>query len=275
MLITFADNHPSFPMLDYDLELSRLHPRFMHALDIRANDHVLDIGCGAGQTTRDVARISTEGHVIGIDVAETALRRARRLTSSGGLHNAEYVCGDAAHGPFCVSSFDVVVSRFGTMFFADALAAFTRIRQLMRNDGRLTMMVWQNASQNEWAVAIDRAVRGKHAEQSQGSAGASAFSLGDLETTTRMLQSAGFTEIAFGDVRESLNYGADAEAAFKFVSSFATVTDAMQSMSNEQRDTVYQNLRDLMASHATADGVLFQSAAWIVSARVSNVRKLR
>jgi ubiquinone/menaquinone biosynthesis C-methylase UbiE len=88
---------------------------------------VLDIGCGAGQSTRDAARAAALGSVLGVDISEELLERARRRTAEEGLSNATYERGDAQIHPFPPSSFEVIISRFGTMFFADPVAAFCNI----------------------------------------------------------------------------------------------------------------------------------------------------
>ena len=113
-------------MIDYDSELRRHHDALRRAtLDVGRRERVLDIGCGTGQTARDVALRATDGSVLGVDTGEQALRHARWLTLAAGLRNVDYVCGDAAHHPFPPASFDVAISRFGTMFFANPVSAFS------------------------------------------------------------------------------------------------------------------------------------------------------
>jgi ubiquinone/menaquinone biosynthesis C-methylase UbiE len=94
---------------------------------IRPGDHVLDIGCGAGQTTRDAARLAVAGSVLGVDVSAPMIECARRLTDAAGLQNVDFERADAETHHFPAEHFDVVISRFGTMFFRDSVAAFTNI----------------------------------------------------------------------------------------------------------------------------------------------------
>ena len=120
---------------------------------------MLDIGCGAGQTSRDAARAAVAGKVLGVDVSKQLLERARERTAAEGLRNITYELGDAQVHPLAPRQFDVVISRFGTMFFADPVAAFSN---LARPGARLVMLVWQSHVRNEWAVAIEAALsRGK------------------------------------------------------------------------------------------------------------------
>jgi ubiquinone/menaquinone biosynthesis C-methylase UbiE len=88
------------------------------------------------------------------------LERARLRTAEEGLHNVTFEHGDAQVHPFPLARFDVVISRFGTMFFADPIAAFTNIARAARTGARLVMMVWQSEERNEWATAVRHALAG-------------------------------------------------------------------------------------------------------------------
>src|SRR5262245_34295567 len=103
--------------VDYDAELQRHHQALRRAWGIRSHDHVLDIGCGAGQTTRDAARLAQAGRALGVDVSASMIERARQLAEAAGLPNVSFERADAAVHSFPARSFDVAISRFGTMFF--------------------------------------------------------------------------------------------------------------------------------------------------------------
>src|SRR5688500_12669950 len=169
-------------MIDYDSELRNHHRALRRALGVHRRDRVLDIGCGAGETTRDAALIAKDGAALGVDTAEGALRKARQVTRAAGLRNVDYACADAARLPFPPAAFDVAISRFGTMFFADPVSAFTNIHGALRPAGRLVMMVWQAAHTNAWAVAIHRALVDDETASPASPPGPSAFSLGDAGT---------------------------------------------------------------------------------------------
>ena len=122
-VLTIADH--------YDAELRRHNEHLRAATNIGPTDRVLDIGCGAGQTTRDAARAASSGSVLGVDISEPMLERARRLTLEAGLQNISYELGDAQVHRFQPKYFDVLISRFGTMFFADLVAAFANLAQAL------------------------------------------------------------------------------------------------------------------------------------------------
>src|SRR5918997_1528248 len=114
--------------MDYDAEL-RLHNKALRrACAILAHERVLDIGCGAGQTTREAARVASHGSAMGIDTSAPMIARARALAAAEGLRNVRFEHGDAQVHPLPSQGFDVAISRFGTMFFADPVAAFRNIR---------------------------------------------------------------------------------------------------------------------------------------------------
>src|SRR5687768_11250811 len=129
--------------MDYDAEL-RLHNQpFRQACAILPHERVLDIGCGSGLTTREAALAASAGSAVGIDTSAPAIARARELADAEGVRNVRFEHGDAQAHPFPQQGFDVAISRFGTMFFADPIAAFRNIRSALTGDGRLVMMVWQ------------------------------------------------------------------------------------------------------------------------------------
>ena len=142
----------------YDAELRKHNEHFRAAVNAGPRDRVLDIGCGAGQTTRDAARLAVQGSVIGVDVSAEMLEVARGRSSEQGLRNVRFEQGDAQVQAFPADHFDLCISRFGVMFFADPAAAFVNIARAMRPGGRLVWMVWQSRERNEWATAIPRAL---------------------------------------------------------------------------------------------------------------------
>jgi ubiquinone/menaquinone biosynthesis C-methylase UbiE len=134
------------------------------------------------------------------------LERARRLTLNAGLQNVTYELGDAQIRQFQPANFDVLISRFGTMFFADPVAAFTNLAHASRRGARLVMMVWQSAERNEWATAIPEALT-----VSDLAASATArrepfwqapFALADPSVVEAILLNAGFSDVGFTEVHE-------------------------------------------------------------------------
>jgi SAM-dependent methyltransferase len=256
-------------MIDYDLELQRHNEVLRRSYGIRAPDRVLDVGCGTGQTTREAARLATAGAVLGIDRSQAMIERARALAHAAGLRNVDYECADVERHALPRERFDVAISRFGTMFFDRPVAAFSNIRSALRPDGRLVMMVWQPHDRNEWATSIERALVPDVEEFARSAAARQPFSLGDPDAIRCILDAAGYAAPTFDDVRASVYYGSDVDAAFEFVSGFASVQETAARLDVRQREDALERLRHLLAAHRRADGVWFDSRAWIVSARRS------
>jgi len=246
----------------YDAELRAHHEHLRAAYGIGSGDAVLDVGCGTGLTTREAARLAAPGRVVGVDVSETMLDRARELTA---LDNVRYELGDAQVHRFDPGSFDVAISRFGTMFFSDPPAAFANLAAALRPDGRLVLLVWQRREDNAWMRAIAAAL-GDAAQPPPP--GADPFSLGDPEATARILERAGFDETRFEDVHEPVLYGHDLDAALAIVTGFQSTSAALATLSDGEAASAVERLRRMLAAHYSDErGVALDSRSWLITAR--------
>ncbi len=256
----------SVALLDfYDSELRAHHEHFRAAYGINAGDAVLDIGCGTGLTTREAARAAAPGRVVGVDVSERMLERARQLTAAERVDNARYELGDAQVHRFDPAGFDVAISRFGTMFFSDPAAAFANIAAALRPDARLVLLVWQRRQDNEWMRAFDAALG--DAVQPPPPDG-DAFSLGDAEATAGMLAGAGFAEMRFEDVHEPVFFGHDLDAALGIVRGFQDTHAALARLSDDEAARTVERLREVLAAHYSDErGVALESRSWLITAR--------
>ena len=251
--------------VDFDAEL-RLHNDVLRrAWGVRREDRVLDVGCGTGQTTREAARVAAEGGALGVDLSAPAIQRARELAEAEGLRNVTFEVGDAQVHHFPPNNFDVVISRFGTMFFDDPVAAFVNIGQALRPTGRLVMMVWQSPERNEWDIAIHRSLEGAD-ESTVAPEGPDPFSFSDRTTVQMILDAAGFTDVAFTDVHEPVYYGPDVVAALDWVRGFTCTNNVLKRLDPVAQERAIDDLREMLAAHASRDGIWFDSRAWIVSA---------
>jgi ubiquinone/menaquinone biosynthesis C-methylase UbiE len=254
-------------VVDYDAELRLYDAVFRGAWRVGSEEDVVDIGCGTGRTTRQAARLAVGGSVLGVDLSAPAIERARQLAQEEGLRNVAFECGDAQVHRFSDHGFDLAISRFGTMFFADPVAAFTNIGRALRPNARLVMMVWRAKEDNEWAVAIDRVLTAHDRTAAADPAAADAFSLADPSTATAVLEAAGFADVTFADVRQPVYYGPDVDAALAWIRGFTSTKDALARLDASTADHALGQLRELTADHLGGDGVWFDSGAWIVSAR--------
>lgn len=243
--------------VDYDAELRRYDEVLRRACAVRPGDHVLDIGCGTGPTTRRAGHAAGPGSALGVDVSGLAIEQARALAAG----NVAFEQGDAQVHPFPPGHFDLAMSRFGTMFFADPVAAFANIGRALRPAGRLVMLVWQSHERNEWTLAIRDAL-----ELPGRGGGPEAFSLADPAVTKEILTAAGFAGIDVADVHEPVCYGPDVPAALDWVRGFSCTAEALAGLDRPAADRALERLRDVLAAHRTADGIWFDSRAWLVTA---------
>jgi SAM-dependent methyltransferase len=194
--------------------------------------------------------------VVGVDVSEEMLQVARRRGAEEGLRNVVFERGDAQVHAFPESHFDLCVSRFGAMFFADPVAAFSNIGRAMRPGAHLVLLVWQGRERNEWATAIQGAL-------GLGDVGSAntppTFSLGDRAAATRILIAAGFVSIDFSEVHEPVFYGPSIDAAQEAIVELF--------LAGEPPGERGPALRALLEAHLADDGVFFDSRAWIVTGR--------
>ncbi|MDK4711047.1 class I SAM-dependent methyltransferase [Rhizobium sp. CNPSo 4039] len=250
----------------YDAELSR-HNRHLRAVaSVRTHDRILDIGCGAGQTTREAALAATQGSAVGVDTSAEMLEIARQRSAEAGLRNVSFELGDAQSHVFPAAGFDLCISRFGVMFFADPPVAFANIARAIRPGGRIAWMVWQSEEHNKWSSAIRQALApGSTISEKAGKA----FSLGDPAIATKLLSTAGFTSIDFIDVHEPVFYGPDVDSAVDALGNLYMVKDALSHTDGTANQSL-QRLHDLLEAHMTSEGVLFDSRAWIITADLAN-----
>jgi ubiquinone/menaquinone biosynthesis C-methylase UbiE len=133
----------------FDRAVAGYHGRFMAACGIARGERVLDIGCGTGQTTFDAAEAAGNGSALGVDLSARMIELARRLAAGQGIGNVGFEQADAQIYPFPAGSFDVAISRTGTMFFGDPAAGFANIGRALRPGGRLVMLAWQGPGPKE------------------------------------------------------------------------------------------------------------------------------
>ncbi|PRX46682.1 ubiquinone/menaquinone biosynthesis C-methylase UbiE [Prauserella shujinwangii] len=251
-------------MFDYDSELRRYDRRLRDVLGIQAGDHVLDVGCGTGQTTRNAARAASPGTALGIDVSGPMLARARAQAAREGLRTVGFVRADAQHHAFPADHFSLAISRFGTMFFADPVAAFANIGRALRPGSRFVQLVWQAAEHQEWSAAIRAALAGSRPAPAGAAA---AFSLSDPDIAASVLTAAGFAAVEFTDVREPVWYGPDAEHACAAVLQLHLATTLLTGLDAASYRHAIDRLRATLDAHDTGDGVWFGSRAWLITAR--------
>jgi len=252
---------------EYDANLRAHLDLLLDAAAVGPRESVLDIGCGNGTSTCEAARAAALGRAVGVDLSAAMLARARAAAAAQGLTNAEFVQADAQVHRFEADSFDVAISRFGVMFFADPDAAFANIRRALKPGGRIAWIVWRALAENEMFSKVRQALAVGRDMPTPPPGAPSPFGLADREYTERALAAAGFDDIGL-EARNAANYaGADVDAAFAFISGLGFTRFATQDLDDADRNRAFEALRTMIDAHATDRGVVFDSACWLVSAR--------
>jgi SAM-dependent methyltransferase len=248
-----------------DAQIRPFGLKAMEALAPTQGERLIDVGCGCGDTTLELARrVGSAGAVLGADVSAPMLGLARQRAAEAGLSQASFVQADAQTHAFAPA--DGVFSRFGVMFFADPDAAFANLRRALRPGGRLAFVCWRSLAENPWVAvpmaAVSSVAPAPATPPAPGAPGP--FSLGSRDRLQGVLTAAGFADISLAEFDHRMSMG-DLDAAVEAGLSRGPAS-AMAREHPELRDRFAAAVRGAMAPHLTGDGVLLDSAAWIVRA---------
>jgi SAM-dependent methyltransferase len=249
----------------FDAGVAAHHGPFMAAAAIRPADRVLDVGCGAGQASRDAARAASQGSVLGVDLSSKMLEVARGLATAEGLTNAGFEQADAQVHPFAAEGYDAAISRHGTMFFGDPVTAFANIGRALRPGGRLVLLTWQPVAANEWIREIATALAAGQQPPTAPPTAPGPFALSDPDRVRGLLGETGFREVRIEPHAGPMYWGPTAGEAERFVLGVAGWM--MGGLDAASRARAVGNLRASLAAHETGRGVVYDSATWIITAR--------
>jgi SAM-dependent methyltransferase len=239
----------------------------MDALHPATGERALDVGCGLGETTRELARrVGPDGAVVGVDVAEPFLDVAREESR---VANVTYLLADAQTHPF-PADFDLCYSRLGLMFFDDPLAAFRNLRRALRPGGRLGAVVWGPPAACGWVDLPLRALRAQGpAAAGPTTSGPGPFSLSDGPALVRLLAEAGFADVLVEPVDLPFHCGVTPEDAASFLLRFGPAGAALREAGEEGkriRPRVEAILREALVPWTGPRGVELPSSELIATA---------
>jgi SAM-dependent methyltransferase len=234
----------------------------------RAGSTVIDVGCGCGATTIEIARaVGPSGRVVGIDVSSRMLALAgERLRE---FANTTCLPGDAAELPLRDLGADLIVSRFGVMFFGDPAAAFANLRTGLARGGRLRFACWRPIDENPWLRIPLHAVY-EHAPRlpKPDPEEPGPFAFGDTARVTRILMAAGFTAPSFTplDIQMDIAAGGTLEDAVIQSSAMGPAKRALADQPDDIRAAAIESIRRALTPYASAAGVKLSGAVWLVAA---------
>lgn len=240
-------------------------PAFLDAAAVTAGETVLDVGCGAGRATLDLAPAAAPGTVTGIDLSTRLLTIARARAAAAGLDNVTFVHADAQVHPFPAGATDLVVSRHGTMFFADPAAAFTNLARALRPGGRMVLLTWRGIEHQEWLRTFLTVLAAGREVTFPPPHGPSPLSLSDPDRVRALLEGAGFADVELDAHRAPMVFGADPDDALGYVAGMQS--GLLDDLDPAARADALAALRADLVAHHEAHGVRYDSATWIVRAR--------
>ena len=247
-------------------EALRLHPP-------QEGERVLDVGCGFGDTTQQIAGlVGASGEAVGVDAAPKFIEAATQEAKDAGVANASFLVADvqtdSLNGPY-----DRAFSRMGTMFFTNPVWALRNVREALPPDGLLTMVVWRQRTDNEWLYRAQTIVEGiveRPEEYDEPTCGPGPFSMANADTTTDVLLHAGFSDVTLHRCDIPILVGNDVDEAIELVMSLGPAGEILR-LAGERAAHLHEEvdaaLRAGLSEFVQPDGsVVAPASTWIVSA---------
>ncbi len=234
---------------------------------------VIDVGCGFGDTTQQLARmVGPTGLVVGVDAAARFIQLGRQEAEAAGLANATFLVADVQAddlgGPY-----DQAFGRFGTMFFASPVMAMRNVRKAMRPGGLLSMVVWRSKAENAWVHDVEQKVLEiiPHVDKGdQVTCGPGPFSMASPDLVSAQLLAAGWERITFERFDAEIRIASSLDEALEFAMALGPAGEIIRLAGDEgvrKHGAVVAALRELLAPSVRPDGVYGASSSWIVTAR--------
>jgi SAM-dependent methyltransferase len=237
----------------------------------KPGERIIDVGCGCGATTIALAqKAGPTGHVFGVDISAPMLARARQVAPAG--LPVDFVLADATVYPFDPASSDLLVSRFGVMFFAEPALSFANMRKALRPSGRLTFACWREPRDNPWMMAPLQAAY-KHVPKlpQLGPEDPGPFSFAAEQRVHRILGAAGFSGVAMEPCNLSLDVavGRGLDAAVESALEIGPASRALEGQPSDLRVAATLSIREALAPFARGNTVPLAASIWIVTASAS------
>ncbi len=254
-----------------DLMLKPFGDEAMRRAGVKAGEAVLDIGCGCGDTSIDLAMaVGVTGEVVGVDISEPMLARAEYMAGQSELTNVFFELADVEVGPLHSDSFDLAFSRFGVMFFRNPVTAFRNVHTALRDGGRLAFACWQALPKNQWvSIQMQAVLPLVPPPPPVGPEDPGPFSFADAARVRGILSQAGFTEIAVEpfDTEVALGGMLVLDDAVDFSLEIGPATALLKDAPDDVRAKARDTVRAALQVHQTKRGVMLAAGAWIVTAK--------
>ena len=269
----WADARGALWLAELDSYEQMLEPLGIALLDraaLQNGQHIADIGCGGGRTSRLAAHlVAPGGSGHGIDIAPMLMDEATRRAEAAGIGNVRFSTGDAASFVPEGAPFDRLISRLGVMFFADPEAAFTHLRTLLVDGGRADFVVWASPQDNVWMSGA-RAIVAEHIELPTADPMAPGpFRLADPDATGSLLHKAGFSQIDIAAWHGAIpvgGSGSDAAKAAEFSLRAFSFANVLEGAEPGLEETIRAKVTAFFQQFETPEGMAVPAKAWLVRA---------
>ena len=256
---------------EQDVLLAPVSQAMIDRAAAQPGERILDVGCGCGSTSIALAgQVAPSGFVLGIDISSPMLSRARELAPKEAP--VDFVLADATVYPFDPASFDVLVSRFGVMFFAEPVVSFANLRRALRPSGRVVFACWREPRENPWMMAPLQAIY-QHVPKlpPQGPEDPGPFAFASAERVRRILNDAGYKGIEMERVALAFDIanGGGLDAAVQAAMQIGPGSRALAGHTPETREAAAKSIRELLAPYVRGQSVTLAGSIWIVTARAS------
>jgi SAM-dependent methyltransferase len=254
-----------------DIMLAPVADILIDRAKVRAGERIIDVGCGCGATTVALGqKVGRAGHVLGVDISAPMLARARQIAPAG--LPIDFALADATVYRFEPASFDLLVSRFGVMFFADPALSFANMRRALRPSGRLTFACWREPRENPWLMLPLQAVY-QHVPKlpQQGPEEPGPFAFASEARVNRILSEAGFLGIAMEPCHLTVDIatGRGLDAAVESALDIGPASRALEDQPADLRAAATDSIREALAPFANGQSVPLAASIWIVTAAAS------
>ena len=238
----------------------------------RSGDRALDIGCGFGDTTQQLGElVGAEGFALGVDASPRFIAAATAEARDAGAANVHFEVADVQARSFG-ERFDYAFSRMGTMFFANPVAALRNVRAALAEDGRLVSVVWRSKAENPWFAGAEQVVErfvGRPETYDEPTCGPGPFSMGNADTLTGILLSAGYADVTLRRCDLPFLMGRSAEEAVEVAMAIGPAGEILR-LQGERAAHLHAPIREALlefvAPLVTPEGVVAPASTWIAMA---------
>ncbi|MCH2272558.1 MAG: class I SAM-dependent methyltransferase [SAR86 cluster bacterium] len=254
-----------------DTMLSPLGEAALNKLNFNEEENVLDIGCGCGHTTLNIAkRIGPSGNVTGLDISEPMLKRAKESAVEMSITNTSFKCVDVQTEDLGDQIYSAAFSRFGVMFFEDSIAAFKNINKSLISGGYLSFVCWQSPAVNPWQSLFIQEVKKFLDLPSPPPRSPGPFAFMESEYVSSILEESKFQDITIEGHEAEVNMFSGrslSDSVKDYISINPVVTQMLKESSENQIAEIVNSGIEAFSPYYSEKGLIFPSATWLVTAR--------